>query len=241
MGAILLPGIWIEDTLTTFWKRYVYLLHVEEDNTLLKKKVASLEEELAYEKEASEQNKRLRALLQLDIPQYTKIFAEVCAVRFGPLAIADTLLINKGSVDSIQMYAPVLISTGLVGRIIRLSKHNAVVLPITAPDSKLAVITSESRVSGIVVGRGGGKELQMLYVPRSVTISIGEEIVTSGVDGIFPKGIPVGVISSVEEEDLFHVIRVKPFINIRSLEEVVILDMPPNDNLTLLEDSKDRS
>lgn len=213
-------------------------MHTEEENNELKKRVAFLEEELAHTKEASEQNKRLRSLLALEVPEYTKIVAEVSVIRFGPLAIADTLLINKGSSHSIKMYAPVLVSTGLVGRIIRLSTNNAVVLPITAPDSKLAVITRGSRVSGIIVGNGGNKELAMLYVPRSVAISVGEEIITSGVDGVFPKGIPVGVVTSVEDEDLFHVIRVKPFIDIHSLEEVIVLDMPEN-GIALLGESKD--
>ena len=234
----MLPGIWIEDTLNMFWKRYIYLVHTEEENGMLKKRLAFLEEELAQRKEAVEQNKRLRSLLQLEMPQYTKIFAEVCAIRFGPLAIADTLLINKGSSDAIEMYSPVLVSTGLVGRVIRLAHTKAIVLPITAPDSKLAVITSEGRVSGIIVGNGGDKDLEMLYVPRSVSISVGEEIVTSGVDGVFPKGIPVGVVSSVEEEDLFHIIRVRPFIDIRSLEEVIVLNIPQSE-ISLLGVTKD--
>lgn len=228
VGTVLLPGIWLENTLNSFWKRYIFLLHIEEENTVLKNKISLLEEELVNKKEAVEQNKRLHALLKLDSPNYKKIFAEVIAIRFGPLAIADTLLINKGSDSFVRMYAPVLVSTGLVGRVVRISANNAVVLPITAPDSKLSVVTRTSRVSGIIVGRGGDSEMQMLYVPRSIHVEAGEEIITSGVDGIFPKGIPVGVITSVEEEDLFHIIRVKPFINIRSLEEIVVLEMPEN-------------
>ncbi|MGL4721822.1 MAG: rod shape-determining protein MreC [Desulfovibrionaceae bacterium] len=228
VSTVLAPGIWIEDVVSSYWKNHIYLVGVNSENILLQEKIALLQEEVYKGREAIEENRRLRAFFQLsDSKVIPRVLAQVIAIRFGPQATVNTLVVNKGYAQGVHLSAPVLISEGLVGRIIRDSRSAALVQPITSPNSRISVIAQDSRVSGVLVGSGDRNELDMLYVPRSESVSVGEILVTSGVDGIFPKGLPVATISYVGEEELFYVVKATPLVRKFALEEVFILQMDP--------------
>jgi rod shape-determining protein MreC len=115
---------------------------------------------------------------------------------------------------------------GLVGLVIAVSQYSAKVLLITDPSSGVDALVQQSRARGVIEGLGG-TECTWRFVLREEPIKIGDRIITSGMDGVFPKGVVVGVVAQIDSErdSLFHSIVVEPSVNLSTLEEVYIL--PP--------------
>jgi rod shape-determining protein MreC len=97
---------------------------------------------------------------------------------------------------------------------------------VTDPDFRLAVISQKNRTPGILTGStGSGRLLEVAYVSQNAEISVGETLITAGVDGSFPKGIPVGIVTQVTpgNEILFQQVHARPVVNLAALEEVLLL------------------
>jgi len=173
---------------------------------------------------------RLRGLLELrqSLP-FETIVAEV--VTRDNVPWYRTLLINKGKDDGVKLEAPVISPTGVVGRVIERGPHAAKVQLLLDQQSGVGVLIERSRVSGVVSGQVGfadqsPTDLAMRYVPELSDIAVGDVVVTSGIDRIYPKGLVVGRVRFVGPgSGLFKEVLVAPSARFSALEEVLILQV----------------
>ena len=217
--------------LSSFWDRYVYFVGVRQENETLRDDLAKANDELVGSREQASLAKRLTELLLISPPpQWSREGARVIAHRLGPNAALETFVIDKGSRHGVEMNTPVVAPEGVVGRVLRYSMSAATVIMITDPNSKIPVVSQKTRTQGILLGRGPNQPLQLQYVALSSPVEAGETLVTTGLEGIFPKGLPVATVSSVSREgaSLFLNVQGQPLFEQKRLEEVALLKkLPP--------------
>ena len=201
-GAVLTPIRSAQDTAENMWDRYFDLVGVREENEALKQKVAELEARLLANGEDLAELKRLRALVQLPVDQsWRPLGARVLSGRMGPNAVLDSITISRGYSTGGRPGTPLVTHLGLVGRVLKASAHSSIVLLLTDPSSRIAVFSQESRAPGILMGMGTGQKLEVNFVQRDAKVKPGEIIITSGLDGKYPKGIPVARVLRVAPSD----------------------------------------
>ena len=134
------------------------------------------------------------------------------------------LWINKGSDDGVAKDMVAVTPLGPVGKIHRIFNDGASIILLTDVNSSVAVRLQSTRVGGILEGKGDGT-CSLKYVSKRVEVKVGEKVVTSGLDGIFPEGLLVGNVSGVRKEgdEMFQLISVLPAQDLNTIEEVVIL------------------
>ncbi|MBQ4567608.1 MAG: rod shape-determining protein MreC [Desulfovibrio sp.] len=226
-GAVLKPLRAIEATLRGFWDRYFDLVDVRAENEMLRSRLEDMEARLLANTEDLAELRRLRELLRLPVDvNWRPLGARVLAGRMGPNAVLDSIVINRGYSNGGRPGTPLVTHQGLVGRVLRASAHSATVLLITDPGSRIAVFAQESRALGILAGRGTGSPLEVNFVERGSAIRKDEVLITSGLDGKFPKGIPVARVVSVAPSDYtqFLAVEAEPSVDLRHVEEALLLE-----------------
>lgn len=220
------PGQWVVDKTSDFVSRYVYLVGVREDYDKLKDKVDQMELELSTLREKAQAADRLEKLLLFSPPEsWIRLGARVISHRFGPVGILETIIVDKGRLSRISRDTPVVAPQGVVGRVLEAGLSASKVLLLTDFNSRVSVIGQTNRSSGIIVGQGTGHPLKVRFVKLNSRIDQGELLVTSGLDGLFPKGLPVARVKSTQKSDisLFMTITAEPLVDMRGLEEVLLL------------------
>jgi rod shape-determining protein MreC len=145
----------------------------------------------------------------------------------------DFIMLDLGSEHGVGVGMPVLTDQGLVGRISEVTNTTSKVLLVTDASSAVNAILQSSRVNGVVRGNPGG-DLLMDYIPQGVVFSVGEIVLTSGLGGNFPKGIPIGQVTEVRQRDIdvFQQAVVRPTVDFSSLELVtVVTNFDPLENV----------
>ncbi|MDR1945924.1 MAG: rod shape-determining protein MreC [Desulfovibrio sp.] len=228
---MLSPVVWLRDRCANWWDRYLALIDVAEENARLRTELEQARAAAILTSEDKAELERLRLLLGLETLRGRPAFAaRVIAKRFGPQAVLKTFTINKGFLDGATAGTPVLTREGVVGRVLRAAPHAATVLMLTDPGFRLAVISNESRTPGILTG-STERRLEVAYVAQNARITPGETLITSGADGSFPKGIPVGTVTQVMpgNEILFLQVHARPLVDMDRLEEVLLLEGKGNE------------
>jgi rod shape-determining protein MreC len=228
-GAILKPGVWLYDQAHGFYMRYVDLVGVRRENDALKSEVERMRGELGILAENLAELRRLRTLLSLpDVDVWKPIGARVIAGRIGPNAMLESVTISRGYLSGGAPGTPVVTNLGIVGRVLRASANTSTVLLLTDPGSRIAVLSQDTRTPGILAGRSTRLPMEMGFVTRNYTVHPGEMLITSGLDGAYPKGIPVARVLSVAPSDFsqFQNILAEPLVDIERLEEVLLLERP---------------
>lgn len=213
------------------WSRYFALVGVEKENEKLREKIAGLEGDLIRKAEVEEENQRLRNLLAYHdaFPQKT-IVAKVIAN--DPRAEFKSITINKGTKDGVLPLMPVVGPRGLVGKVGSVSPRKARVLLITDPNSAVDAVVQRSRARGLVVGTAWHTELKagyyltrLEYMLGASDIKEGDIVVTSGLDSVFPPGIPIGTVHDLKSTryGVFKEANVVPFENMAELQVVMAL------------------
>jgi rod shape-determining protein MreC len=213
----------VGDAFSRVWRRYFALVRASQKNEELKEQVAVLRGQLVRLRELEKENHRLRELLEIEPTiHYPLIAAEV--VGMDPSNYFRTATLNKGRMDGVSSHMPVVDSRGVVGRIIWVSNHYSKVLFLTDPNSGLDVMIQRTRARGVVQGVAKDR-LKMKYLLHTLEVVPGDFIVTSGAAGVFPQGILVGEVVSVEKdgEGVFQSIEVAPAADFERLEEVLII------------------
>ncbi len=133
-----------------------------------------------------------------------------------------TIEIDRGSADGVIEGLPVIDAAGLVGRVVRSAPHSARVLLITDASSAVAVLVQDQRIRGVCRGQGGALALDFALLEDA--IQVGDGVITSGLGGVFPKGLVVGYVRSVQREQfgLFQTVDVEPAVDFAHLEEVLV-------------------
>ena len=220
-------------SVTGFWENYVDLRQVKQRNDALERKVQELEMRLADNAEDLAELARLRRLLHLDYPMaWPAVASRVLAQRMGPNAALDTIMLSSGYLSGAAAGTPVTSWQGVVGRVLKAGPGTSVVLLLTDTGSRVSVLTSEGRVQGILAGGGAGQPLELRFVRQNAPVRVGEVLVTSGVDSVYPKGIPVARVTAVSRggssrsgSSLLE-IQAEPLADLLRLEEVFLLQRP---------------
>jgi len=204
------------------WRDYLWLIDTRQRNLMLEKENRELRARLNQINEVTLQNQRLRKLLAfVDDLDRAALPAQVIGEDVTPWA--RTIVIDKGSRSGLRQGLPVVASDGVVGRVIKTSSYSSRVLLITDPSSAVAALVQNTRSRGIL--RGHGERLSVEYMEHDATLQPGDLLVTSGMGGIFPKGLPIArVISASQDQfDLFQRIEAIPTADFSRLEEVLVI------------------
>ncbi len=213
----------------SLWYNYIDLVDTRQENLELKAYIADLEAEVDAQKPSLEELKRLQTIYSLK-PQdaWGKVPARVLATRLGIFSVLETVLLDKGYLSGVLVGRPIMTNRYLLGRVYQASPTTSIALMIEDLGSRVAVISGETRLQGILSGAGSNKPLELRFINQTTYLEIGEILYTSGLNGSFPRGIPVAEIISMQSEssEVFQVYYAKPLANFASLEEVVVLTPP---------------
>jgi rod shape-determining protein MreC len=208
------------------WQNYLALQDVRGENERLRLELARLQVGLQQERAAAEQSRMLQQLLEL---RSSVSFATTGAAVIAGGASPDfrTMTIDKGTGDGLQTDMAVIAPAGVVGRIIMPTSRASKVQLLIDRNAAAGALIERSRAQGVVQGTGADV-LQMNYVSGVADIKVGDQVVTSGIDGIYPKGFVIGQIQSIERgAGEFSAIVIRPAVDFASLEAVLIVTTPP--------------
>ena len=217
----------VVDLVRNGWGNYVALRGARTENAALKQQLAEVEVQLAQERALAARSGQLQALLDLKTSvSLPTLPAEVIAGNPNPGIL--TVTINRGSADGVQTDMAVISPKGIVGRIVgRPAARAARVQLLVDQTAAAGAIIERSRAGGMVVGVDGDPALQMQLVSNLSDVVVGDQVVTSGVDGVYPKGFPVGRVETAERGGgLYRQIGVRPAVDFSSLEEVLVVLVP---------------
>ncbi len=175
-------------------------------------------------------NTRLRNLIDFQKNISERVMAAE-VVGKDPSTWFKTVIIDKGEVDGLFKGLPVVISQGIVGQVIEVSNHYSKVMLIIDSNSAVDSLVQRTRARGVIKG-ASTDQCRLDYVLRKNDVRIGDTIVSSGLDGVYPKGLRIGYVSQVIEHDadIFHEVIISPFVDFEKLEEVlVILEVQKHD------------
>jgi rod shape-determining protein MreC len=214
------------------WTGYIGLRHLKTENEALKRQLAASQIAEQEQRALADRTRGLERLLGLREPLALKTAA---AEIIGAAATPDfrTVTIDKGSRDGLNRDMAVISPSGVVGRVVVPSARSAKVQLLIDRNAAAGALIERSRAQGVVVG-SGDERLQMDYVSEVADVVAGDVVVTSGIDGIYPKGFVIGRVESVEKAGgAYKRITVMPTVDFRSLEEVLVVLTPlPSQDVT---------
>lgn len=207
----------------SFFEDYMLNVNASKENVELKEKIGSLTQEVFALKQLEQENKRLRQILNFGKKiDHKMISAQV--VAWDSSSDFRVIRIDKGHNDGVKLQSTVVTSDGIVGYVYRLTDHFADILTILDPSNRVDVIVSRTRSYGILEGYSGWRTV-MKYVVRTDPVRLNDLVITSGLGNIYPKGIPVGMITKIERESygITQHLEVTPTVDFSRLEEVAVL------------------
>lgn len=200
-----------------------YFREIRAENKILKETLASLETELLNSREARLENERLKKLLDFKESDKRK-FVPALVIARDPSGLNDTVVIDRGRKDKIEKGMVVISGSGLAGRVMETGWGVSRVLLVTDYDSTFSGIIESTRDEGAVSGnmRAG---LIMKYLDLGCGAKKGDKVITSGLYGVFEKGLLIGEVVSIEQDSsgLYLNAVIKPEVDVRELEEVLVV------------------
>src|SRR5712692_9833824 len=204
------------------WSRYFALQNTSRENEQLKQENDSLKLRLNQLQSKAAGADRLAALLNFRQSQRDVPMLAARVIGTSADSASQTIYLDRGERDGIRRNMGVITPDGVVGKIIESYRDTSQVLLLTDKDSGVGAMLAESRIQS-PVGGTGEPLLAMKYIPNDDSVNLGEHVVTSGMDRIFPRDLPVGVVSQIKPGNPFQQIRVRPAANLERLEEVIVL------------------
>jgi rod shape-determining protein MreC len=209
---------WIHD----IWRHYFALQNTTKENEQLRHENDTLKLQITQLQGKAAEADRLAVLLNFrqshaDVPM---IAARVIATGAGTASL--TIQLDHGERDGIRKNMGVITPDGVVGKVVEAYPNAALVLLLTDKESGVGAMLADSRIQSPVGGQGEPL-LVMKYVPNDDTVNLGERVITSGMDRIFPRDLPVGTVAEIKPGNPFKQIRIKPAANLERLEEVLVL------------------
>src|SRR5438445_5865069 len=209
---------WFRD----IWRHYFALRNTTKDNEELRRENDALKLQVAQLQGKAAEADRLALLLNFrqshtDVPM---VAARVIGGSAG--TASQTIELDRGERDGIRKNMGVITPDGVVGKVVESYPNAAQVLLLTDKESGVGAMLADSRTQSPVGGQGEPL-LVMKYVPNDDTVNLGERVITSGMDRIFPRDLPVGFVAEIKPGNPFKQIRIKPAANLERLEEVLLL------------------
>lgn len=210
-------------SIESLWDRYLWLGDVQQNNKLLLKQLKRLELDNITLKEKILETSRFDDLLGLSEELgFKSLTARVIGKDSSKWV--DSVTIDIGRNDGVRVGNAVLDGSAVVGKLTVVGPKSSKVLLLTDSVSAIDAVVQRTRAPGVVESVGDG-QLVMRYVVKEDDISVGDQIVSSGLDGAYPKGILIGIVTRVESEvaGLFHRVHLRPSANLRKLETVLLV------------------
>lgn len=205
------------------WRHYFFLVSTSGENERLQSELRQVKAKNRQFQEIVRSNARLRELLNFQNKiEYSCVSVEV--IGRDPSPWFKTIVVDKGRIYGVAKGLPVLNSDGIVGQVMTVVDHYAKVLLISDPNSAVDALVQRSRARGII--QGGTTDRYILkYVLRKDDVRIGDAVVSSGLDGVFPKGITIGHVDRVKQQmpGIFQEITVVPSVDFEKLEELLVV------------------
>ncbi|HUK55683.1 MAG TPA: rod shape-determining protein MreC [Nitrospiria bacterium] len=211
------------DGFANVWRGYINLISVQRENGVLKQDLARLQSENLRLQEAAQADERLRLLLDFKKANaYSMVPASV--IGRDPSNWYRTLTIDKGTRDGVAIDMGVINPAGVVGRVIKTDPTLSQVLLVTDRNSAVAALIQRTRDEGLVQGTERGLA-RIKYLSLLADLKEGDLVLTSGLTGNFPKGLPIGTLGRVTKKDLdlFQQAEVVPSVDFSKLEEVLVI------------------
>jgi rod shape-determining protein MreC len=212
--------------LQTSWTDYVALQRVRAENERLQNEIAQIRVGLQQERALAQRSRTLEQLLDLrtQAADLTTVAANVIAGGASP--DFRTITVDKGTADGLRPDMAVIAPAGVVGRIITPSTRAAKVQLLIDRNAAAGALVERSRAQGVAEGSGG--DLRLNYVSGTADVRPGDTVVTSGIDGIYPKGFVIGQIQSVQRgAGGLDTIVLRPAVDFSSIEAVLVVTTPP--------------
>lgn len=216
-------GHWAIEGVTGAWTHYIWLIGAAEENDRLRREVAQFKEQSAKTEELRQSYDRLLTLLQFQRNNPDeKVFAQVIGEVND--SFSRLMIINRGSNHGIKKNFGVITPLGAVGKIQSVTPFQSVVQLIVDSRTKIPALVQRTRLKAIVQGELDGR-LMIRNFPRNMSVQLGDMVVTSGLEGIFPKGVPIGRIFHIEKKEygLFQTVTLTPIVPFNRLEEVAVI------------------
>ena len=208
------------------WRHYFFVVNVAKENDNFQKALNKAFENNIQLKEFKLSNSRLRNLLNFEKTITDRVLsAEV--IGKDPSPWFKTVLIDKGKNDGVETGMAVVVPKGIAGQVTDVSANYSKVLLIIDHNSAVDALVQNDRARGIIKGDSAGQCL-FKYVLRKHDIEVGDIVISSGLDGVFPKGLAVGYVSTVikPKSGIFQQVTVSPYVDFEKLEEVLIVLNP---------------
>ena len=204
------------------WSHYFALQNTSRDNEQLRRQNDELKMQVNQLQSKAAEADRLSALLNFRQGQRSVPMLAARVIGTSADTASQTVYLDRGERDGIRRNMGVITPDGVVGKVIESYRDTAQVLLLTDKDSGVGAMLADSRIQS-PVGGTGEPLLSMKYIPTDDTVNMGEHVVTSGMDRIFPRDLPVGVVTEIKTGRPFQHVRVRPAANLQRLEEVIVL------------------
>lgn len=205
---------------------YVALRGAHEEAQACRVALAETRAELHTLKEAEGANARLLAMLGYSEGTVEpEVAARVIGINLSPHFLS--MRIDRGEAQGVRMRMPVVTPEGVVGQVVNAAGNTADVMLISDPQSKLGATIARSRVRATAIGVGDGKSLSLEFASRNDDVVDGDVVITSGTDGVFPRGLVIGKIEGVKRVPtaMFLTARIVPAVNLQRVEEVMAVPL----------------
>jgi len=228
-SPVMKPAARVSGFFEDAWDSYINLVGVRKENLQLRNEIKELNARIVATAESTAANQRLEKLLgmksTIKIPTLSaSVIGEDVSAWF------KTLVIDRGSSDGIAEGMAVVAADGIVGQTVKVAPGTSRVLLLTDHASGISATIQRSRARGVVKGKGEGL-CSMEFTTREEDVKVGDLVITSGVGGVFLKGIPIGEVSMVKrgEYGIFQTVTIRPLVNLAHLEEVLVVQRERHD------------
>jgi rod shape-determining protein MreC len=203
------------------WQNYFALQQTRQENQQLRTELAQMRVGLQQERALAEQSRMLQKLLDMKMETPLKTTAAY-VIAGGASPDFRTATIDKGTSDGLKPDMAVISPAGVVGRIILPTSRAAKIQLLIDRDAAAGAVTERGRAQGVVVGTG--TLLRFDHLPGTADVKVGDRVVTSGIEGIYPKGFEIGKIESIERRSgEFSTVIVRPTVEFSSIEAVLVV------------------
>lgn len=213
---------WIGGTIQDMHHGYLDMRRAVNENVSLRRKVASLTTENLKLRQSGSDLRRLRSLLAYS-EQFDFETSMAQTIMLDTAGRFKSIIIDRGSSDGVEVNDVIANANGLIGRVVLTTKELAKVQLVNDSNCSVGALVERTRRQGVVRGNGSAI-IQMADIPTLADVQAGDRVLTAGIDGIYPKGIPIGtVIRSEPGQSLFKTVTVRPAVDLGTIEEVIVI------------------
>ena len=213
---------WIGGTTSDMYHGYLDMRRSVAENVYLRNKVAALTTENLKLRQSEGDLRRLRTLLGYS-EQFSLQTSLAHVLMLDTSTRFKSLIIDRGSAANVEVNDVIVNANGLIGRVVLTTNDMAKVQMITDSNAAVGGLIERTRRQGVIRGDGAGGA-EMFDVPSLADVQPGDAVLTAGIDGIYPKGIPIGTITKAEKgQDLFKTIALRPAVDFGTIEEVIVI------------------